>query len=212
MYEAEREELVEILQSKGIKDENVLRAIKKVERHKFVPETILFHAYLDKALPIGDNQTISQPYTVAFMTEALAIQKGDKVLEIGTGSGYQAAILLEMGCEVYSIERISNIYNRTLKLFDQMRLRAALRCSDGTIGWSDYAPYDKIIVTAAGPSVPNALKRQLKVGGKLVMPVGEKSSQSLVVLTKTGEDEFEAVSHPNFLFVPLIGHEGWEKK
>ncbi len=212
MYEAEREELVETLRGKGIKDENVLRAIQTVERNKFVPETLLFHAYVDKALPIGSEQTISQPYTVAFMTETLEIRKGDKVLEIGTGSGYQAAVLLEMGCEVYSIERISEIYNRTLKLFDAMRLRAALRCSDGTIGWSDYAPYDKIIVTAAGPSVPSALKRQLKVGGKLVMPVGEKSSQSLVVLTKTGEDEFETVSHPNFLFVPLIGHEGWSGK
>jgi len=212
MYEAEREELLETLRGKGIKDENVLRAIQTVERHKFVPETLLFHAYVDKALPIGSEKTISQPYTVAFMTETLEIQKGDKVLEIGTGSGYQAAVLLEMGCDVYSIERISEIYNRTLKLFDEMRLRAALRCSDGTIGWNDYAPYDKIIVTAAGPSVPSALKKQLKIGGKLVMPVGEKSLQSLVVLTKTGEDEFETVSHPNFLFVPLIGHDGWRKK
>lgn len=211
MYEAEKEELVKILLEKKINNSRVLGAIGKINRHLFVPDGVKLHAYKDVALPIGLDQTISQPYTVAFMTQLLDVNVGDKILEIGTGSGYQAAILLEMGCKVFSIERNSEIYNRTLKLFDDLSLRAALRCSDGTIGWSEYAPYDGIIVTAGGPSVPPDLKKQLIIGGRLVIPIGDRNSQKILQIKKISDNEFETKSYPSFAFVPLIGRSGWEK-
>ena len=212
MFEQERETLVNIIKDKGIKDERVLNAFMKVERHLFVQDIMRYHSYKDVALPIGHGQTISQPYTVAFMTEALNLESGKKVLEIGTGSGYQAAILEKMGIRVFSIERNHNLYNRTLKLFDELGIRAALRCADGTIGWEEFAPYDGIIVTAGGPTIPEKLKRQLAVGGKMIIPVGDKKSQTMKILTKTAEDEFEIEDMPQFAFVPLIGKEGWKEK
>ena len=212
MANRNQEELVEILRSKGIHDEKVISAFLKVDRINFVPDIMKHHAYKDTALPIGHDQTISQPYTVAFMTQELNVKNGDKVLEIGTGSGFQAAILSAMGMRVFSIERNSFIYNRTLKLFDKFGYRVAARCSDGTIGWSEYAPYNGIIVTAGGPSIPEALKKQLAIGGRLVIPVGSKGTQVLKVVTKTDENKFDIVEHENFLFVPLIGKEGWNKK
>jgi protein-L-isoaspartate(D-aspartate) O-methyltransferase len=148
MNENERKDLVEILRKKGVSDENVLSAFYEVDRKKFIPDVMKHHAYKDVALPIGYGQTISQPYTVAFMTQALKVGKDSKVLEIGTGSGYQAAILYNMGVKVYTIERSNELYNRTLKLFDELNIRVAARCSDGTIGWDEFAPYDGIIVTA----------------------------------------------------------------
>lgn len=212
MFETEREALVEIIKRKGIKDENVLNAFMNVERHLFVDDIMKRHSYTDVALPIGHGQTISQPYTVAFMTEALNLKPGSKVLEIGTGSGYQAAILEKMGMRVFSIERNHNLYNRALTLFDKLGIRAALRCADGTIGWEEFAPYDGIIVTAGGPTVPIKLKKQLAVGGKMVIPVGNKTSQAMKVLTKTSEEEFDIQDMPQFTFVPLIGKEGWKEK
>jgi len=212
MFEIEREALVETIKRKGIKDENVLNAFLNVERHLFVEDIMKRHSYTDVALPIGHGQTISQPYTVAYMTEALNLKPGSKVLEIGTGSGYQAAILEKMGMRVFSIERNHNLYNRALTLFDKLGIRAALRCADGTIGWEEYAPYDGIIVTAGGPTVPVKLKKQLAVGGKMVIPVGNKTSQSMKILTKISEEEFDIQDMPQFTFVPLIGKEGWKEK
>lgn len=212
MANRNQEELVNLLRSKGIKNEDVLNAFLKVDRIEFVPEIMKHHAYKDTALPIGHEQTISQPYTVAFMTQELNVKNGDKVLEIGTGSGFQAAILSALGVRVFSIERNSFIYNRTLKLFDKYGYRVAARCSDGTIGWSEFAPYNGIIVTAGGPSIPEALKKQLAIGGRLVIPIGSKGTQVLKVVTKLEENKFDIVDHPNFLFVPLIGKEGWDNK
>ncbi|MGQ7718581.1 protein-L-isoaspartate(D-aspartate) O-methyltransferase [Melioribacter sp. OK-6-Me] len=212
MYEEERKELVENLKKKGIKDEKVLEAIFNVERHRFVPEIVAPHAYNDVALPIGYGQTISQPYTVAIMTETLDVQPSQKILEIGTGSGYQAAILNYLGARVFTIERNHNLYNRALKIFDELNLKIAARCSDGTLGWEEYSPYDRIIVTAGSPSVPTQLKKQLKIGGKLVIPVGDRTSQVLNVLNKISEDKFEVQEIPYFAFVPLIGKEGWREK
>jgi len=211
MYKQQRFELIESLRLKGIKDELFLQAVLNVEREKFIPSGVRQHAYKDIALPIGYGQTISQPYTIAVMTEALQIKKGDKVLEIGTGSGYQAALLYEMGAKVYSIERHIDIYNEVLKRFEKLSIRVHCRCSDGSMGWESYAPFDKIIVTAGAPNVPEALKKQLAIDGKMVIPVGSMSSQTLKVLTKTATDEFEIEEIPSFVFVPLIGKEGWQK-
>jgi protein-L-isoaspartate(D-aspartate) O-methyltransferase len=211
MYETEREDLVEKLRKRGITDENVLRAISVVERDKFVPDALKIHAYKDIALPIGYGQTISQPYTVAYMTQALELNKNEKVLEIGTGSGYQAALLEIMGMKVYSIERQLEIYLNTQKLFDKLGIRVHTKYGDGTIGWEEFSPYDGIIVTAGSPSVPASLKKQLAAGGRLVIPVGDKRSQLLKVIRKTGEDIFDERDIPEFAFVPLIGREGWSR-
>ena len=212
MLEHERNDLVEVIKKKGISDPNVIDAIGRVERHLFVPPAIQHLAYEDNALPIGFGQTISQPFTVAFMTQALNLQKGEKILEIGTGSGYQAAVLFEMGMRIYSIERNMEIYNRTLKLFDKLGIRVAARCSDGTLGWKEYAPYDAIVVTAGGPSIPEYLKKQLAIGGRMVIPVGDKKSQTMKILKKLDEEKFDIKESPYFAFVPLIGKEGWKNE
>jgi protein-L-isoaspartate(D-aspartate) O-methyltransferase len=211
MYKQQRRELVENLKLKGISDESLLMAIGKVEREKFVQPVMKPNAYKDIALPIGYGQTISQPFTIAIMTQALEVKKGDKVLEIGTGSGYQAAILFEMGAKVFSIERNIDIYNEVLKRFEKLGIRVHCKCGDGTLGWDQYSPFDRIIVTAGSPVVPETLKKQLAVNGKMVIPVGSMSSQVLKVITKTAEDEFEIEEIPSFVFVPLVGREGWQK-
>ena len=211
MYKIQRLELVANLRSKGIFDEKLLQAISNVEREKFVTPVMKPNAYKDIALPIGYGQTISQPFTIAMMTQSLEVNKGDKILEIGTGSGYQAAILFEMGAKVYSIERNIDIYNEVLKRFDKIGIRVHCKCGDGTLGWEQYSPFDKVIVTAGSPVVPETLKKQLAVNGRMVIPVGNMSSQSLKVLTKTAEDEFEIEDIPQFAFVPLIGREGWKE-
>lgn len=210
MYHTERQELVNKLMQKGITSENVLSALRTVERHKFVPLAIRQHSYKDIALPIGYGQTISQPYTVAYMTQALELKPGQKVLEIGTGSGYQAAILYNMGMDVFSIERHFEIYNNTRKLFDKLGIRVHAKYGDGTIGWDEFSPFDGILVTAGSPSVPNSLKKQLAVGGRMVIPVGDKNTQILKIFKKTDVDEFEIIDVPEFKFVPLIGREGWK--
>ncbi|HVO72572.1 MAG TPA: protein-L-isoaspartate(D-aspartate) O-methyltransferase [Ignavibacteriaceae bacterium] len=212
MYESERQELVEKLTQHGIEDPNVLKAMNRVERHKFVPDALQIHAYKDVALPIGYGQTISQPYTVAYMTQAMELIAGSKVLEIGTGSGYQAAILYEMGMRVYTIERQFEIYLKTQKLLDELAVRVYTKFGDGTIGWEEFAPYEGIIVTAGSPSIPSSLKKQLAINGKLVIPVGTKASQILKIVTKIDQDKFEIKDIPEFIFVPLIGREGWDEK
>ena len=212
MYETERQELVDKISLKGITDKAVLKAISEVERHKFVPDAMKHHAYNDVDLPIGYGQTISQPFTVAYMTQALKLNPGDKVLEIGTGSGYQAALLVNMGMEVYSIERNVDIFYKTRMLLDEMGLRINTKCGDGTLGWEEFAPYNGIIVTAGAPAIPNSLKKQLALGGRVFIPVGNKISQCLKIVTKLDEDKFEIEEIPEFAFVPLIGREGWKEK
>ena len=169
-------------------------------------------AYVNEPLPIGEGQTISQPYTVAFMTQALRLKPGYKVLEIGTGSGYQAALLIKMGMDVYSIERNVDIFYQTRKLLDKLGLRINTKCGDGTLGWEEYAPFNGILVTAGSPTIPKSLMKQLAVGGKMVIPVGNKYSQILKIVTKIEEENFEVEDVPEFAFVPLIGREGWKDK
>ncbi len=212
MYETERQDLVDKLSLKGIHDIYVLKALGDVDRHIFVPDAMKHHSYKDVALPIGYGQTISQPYTVAFMTQALRLKPNYKILEIGTGSGYQAALLEKMGMNVYSIERNVDIFYKTRKLFDNLGLRINTKCGDGTLGWEEYSPFDGIIVTAGSPTIPKSLKKQLAIGGRMVIPVGNKTSQILKVVTKVDEDNFEIEDIPEFAFVPLIGREGWNER
>ena len=212
MFRVQREELVDEITRKGITDLAVIKAIGIVPRERFIEKTMYHMAYKDVALPIGYDQTISQPYTVAFMTQLLNIKKpGMKILEIGTGSGYQAAVLFEMGCDVYSIERNLDLHHRTTKLFDKLGIRVHAKYGDGTIGWKDFAPFDGILVTAGSPSIPQKLKEQLVVGGRMIIPVGDRVSQKLILLKKISEEEFETETIPEFAFVPLIGREGWKK-
>jgi len=211
MSKTERNILVDNIEAKGITDQNVLKALRTIEREKFVPVTMQNNAYRDIALPIGYGQTISQPYTVALMTQELRVKKGDKILEIGTGSGYQAAILYKMGTFVYSIERNFDLFRNAQKIFDNLGIRVSTKCGDGTIGWVEYAPFNGIIVTAGSPDIPESLKKQLTTGGKLVIPVGNKRTQTLKVITRVSEEEFEIESIPEFAFVPLIGREAWDK-
>ena len=212
MYKLQRLELVESLEKKGITDESFLNAMRDVEREKFIPSGVRQHTYRDIALPIGHGQTISQPYTIGIMTQALNVKKGNKALEIGTGAGYQAALLEKMGAKVYSIERNFDIYNEAVKRFDKLGIRVHCKHGDGTIGWEEYAPFDKIIVTAGSPGVPEQLKKQLAIDGKMVIPVGNKFSQTLQVLTKYSDDEFEVEDIHEFALVPLIGREGLKEQ
>ncbi len=209
-FSVAREDMVRLLKDRGISDERVLAAMLKVERHLFVPLPLRNHAYDDAALPIGEGQTISQPFTVAVMTEALCVKELDKILEIGTGSGYQAAILAEMGARVFTIERISSLLRNARRTLEELNVRFVSKESDGTIGWSQFAPYDGVVVTAGAPEIPKALVEQLKIGGKLVVPVGSHSFQQMKVITKLNDDnEFEVIDKADFKFVPLIGREGW---
>ncbi|NNC95735.1 MAG: protein-L-isoaspartate(D-aspartate) O-methyltransferase [Chitinophagales bacterium] len=201
-----RKELVQLLEKKGISDHKVLAAMEKVARHLFFKDSV-FHkvAYKDKAFPIGFGQTISQPYTVAYQTQLLEINKGDKVLEIGTGSGYQAAIINELGGRVYSIERQQGLFERTKKLLIDMGYsRIKLFFGDGFGGLPAFAPFDKIIITAAAPEIPKALKEQLKVGGLMVIPLGDGDFQRMLRLKKTSEDEFDTEEFERFSFVPML--------
>jgi protein-L-isoaspartate(D-aspartate) O-methyltransferase len=204
-----RNKLVKILQNKGISDERVLHAVGKVPRHVFFDNALLEHAYQDKAFPIGEGQTISQPYTVAFQTEKLELKTGDKVLEIGTGSGYQACILLEMGAKVYTIEYNKKLYEKTKAFLPTMGYKPYFFLGDGSKGLPAKAPYDKIIVTAGAPVVPSALTDQLAENGILIIPVGNRERQVMMRITrKNGELIKEEFDH--FAFVPLLGKEGWK--
>jgi len=207
-FDEDRLNLVNNLIKKGIKDEKVLMAISKVPRHEFVQNAFISRAYEDTALPIGSNQTISQPYTVALMTESLNVKENSKILEIGTGSGYQAAILAEMGARVFSIERIPELLLQAQKILEKLNYKVTCKVGDGTIGWSEFAPYDGIIITAAAPEVPKSLLEQLADGGKLVAPIGSIEIQDLHIITKRGDKYFTDIKY-GFRFVPLIGKEGW---
>ncbi|MBN1580537.1 MAG: protein-L-isoaspartate(D-aspartate) O-methyltransferase [Anaerolineae bacterium] len=212
-YESQRESMVDTqIASRGIHDERVLAAIRVVPRHRFVPDHVVGSAYRDSPLPIGDGQTISQPYIVALMTELLQLETSDKVLEIGTGSGYQTAILAQVVAEVITVERIpalARAASRTLTDLGYGNIH--VKVGDGTLGWPDEAPYNAIIVTAASPSMPEPLKAQLADGGRLVAPVGPRRAQILQRVRRTG-DLFHTESLIGVAFVPLIGEHGWQER
>jgi protein-L-isoaspartate(D-aspartate) O-methyltransferase len=199
-----RKRLVAELRQKGISDEEVLRAIDTVPRHLFMDAAFLVHAYTDKAFPISSGQTISQPYTVAVQTSLLRVKKRDKILEVGTGSGYQAAILAEIGAKVYTIERYRDLFLKAQKTLASLGYNIDFFYGDGYAGKPQYGPFDGIVVTAAAPEVPSDLLRQLKTGGRLVVPVGSSSSQAMTVVERTGEDSFEYSTHGDFVFVPML--------
>jgi protein-L-isoaspartate(D-aspartate) O-methyltransferase len=201
--------LIKHLRAKGI-SEKVLSALEVLAREKFLSSAMQNRAYDDTALPIDCNQTISQPYTVAFMTDQLDVHEDDKILEIGTGSGYQAALLALLGARVFTVERIPELFTKATKLFREWELKINTRLGDGTLGWNEFAPYDGIIVTAAAPSVPKSLLAQLKIGGRMVIPIGDLSTQDMYTITKTGEDKYVEDITRSFKFVPLIGKQGWE--
>ncbi len=205
-----RKLLIKEVASKGIKDQRVLDAMLKLPRHFFFDDIFVTHAYEDKAFPIGQGQTISQPYTVAFQSELLEIKPGDKILEIGTGSGYQAAILLELGADVYTIEYNKVLYQKTKTFLPQLGYRPRFFHGDGSKGLTEHAPYDGIIVTAGAPTLPQDLVKQLKVGGKLIIPVGNDKSQVMYRLKKVGENKISKKAFSNFSFVPLRGEKGWK--
>jgi protein-L-isoaspartate(D-aspartate) O-methyltransferase len=196
--------LAKILLDKGIKDQNVLDAIRKIPRHLFLDSSFEDYAYQDKAFPIAANQTISQPYTVAFQSELLQIKKDDKVLEIGTGSGYQTAVLCLLGAKVYSVERQNELFKKTAVLLPKLGIRPKhLSFGDGYKGLEHYAPFDSIIVTAGAPIIPKPLMAQLKIGGRLVIPVGEKE-QIMTLLIRKNETQFEKHEFGDCKFVPLL--------
>jgi len=199
-----RNKLVELLRSKGIKDEAVLKAMNTIPRHFFFDSTFLEFAYEDKAFPIGSGQTISQPYTVAFQTELLQVQKGMRVLEVGTGSGYQASILAEMGIHLLTIERQKLLYETLKALNPPLNYRIRLFYGDGYEGLPAHAPFDRILITAAAPFIPEALIKQLKTGGILVAPVGKSDVQIMTRITKLSDTEVKTETHGTFRFVPML--------
>ena len=198
--------------SRGIKDRRVVEIMRRIPRHLFLDEALWPQAYEDHPLPIGEKQTISQPYIVALMTEALQLTGKEKVLEIGTGSGYQTAVLAELADRIYTIERIPAIAKRARKIFDQLRYRnIVMTIADGSSGWKEHSPYDRIIVTAASPAVPEPLLNQLIGGGRLVIPIGNELDQDLKVYEKDNEDEFTEHDYGECRFVKLVGEHGWKK-
>ncbi|MFD0975927.1 protein-L-isoaspartate(D-aspartate) O-methyltransferase [Salinimicrobium gaetbulicola] len=203
-HQGKRRQLARIVAEKGITDENVLDTIRKIPRHLFMDSSFEDHAYQDKAFPIAADQTISQPYTVAFQTEVLQVSKGDLVLEIGTGSGYQTAVLCELGAKVYSIERQLELFKRTKLFLSKLGYRPRyLGFGDGYKGLPDYAPFDRIIVTAGAPYVPKPLLSQLKVGGRMVIPVGV-DTQVMTLFERKSKTEFQKTEFGEFRFVPLL--------
>ncbi len=203
-HQGMRKRLVDGLKIKGIRDEKVLAAINNVPRHLFMESSFLNFAYKDQAFPIGAGQTISQPYTVAFQTLLLQVEKNDKILEVGTGSGYQAAVLLEMGAKVFTIERQKELFQKVQKFLPEIGYHPACFFGDGYEGLPAFAPFDKILVTAGAPSVPDALKEQLKIGGRLVIPVGKENRQEMLLVTRVSENEYTTEKHGGFVFVPLL--------
>jgi len=199
-----RKNLVEEIRAKGIVDERVLSAIEKIPRHLFLDSSFLKYAYQDKPFPIGDGQTISQPYTIAFQTQLLQVEKGYKVLEIGTGSGYQACVLIEMGTKVFSVERVRNLYQKTKLFLPSIGYHPKLFYGDGYKGLPAYAPFDRIIVTAGAPYIPDDLVKQLKPGGILVIPVGMGNIQEMTSITKISETNIVKKQWGSFRFVPLL--------
>jgi protein-L-isoaspartate(D-aspartate) O-methyltransferase len=208
-FDHEKEEMIDLLARRGIVDERLIGAMRRVDRHEFVGDAFVNRSYEDSALPIGCAQTISQPYTVAFMTQALGINPGDRVLEIGTGSGYQAAILAEMGARVFTIERHMQLLMAARERFEKHSYNIASKCGDGTLGWNEFAPYQGIIVTAGAPEAPQALVDQLAAGGTLVIPIGGMELQDLHIIRRTAAG-ISATQATGFKFVPLIGKSGWK--
>lgn len=210
-YTIARRRMVEQqIAARGILDQRVLDAMLAIPRHLFVETALQGHAYSDSSLPIGEKQTISQPYTVAVMTAALELKGDERVLEIGTGSGYQTAILSKLARRVYSIERIAIFIGRARKLLDQLRLsNINLKIADGTLGWNDQAPFAAILVAAGSPQVPDEYLDQLEVGGVLVMPVGDKDQQTLLRIVRQKDGSFKQEQLMGCKFVPLIGKQGW---
>ncbi|MBN1108348.1 MAG: protein-L-isoaspartate(D-aspartate) O-methyltransferase [Bacteroidales bacterium] len=199
-----RKRLVAELKKKGISDEEVLRAIDTVPRHLFMDPAFLIHAYVDKAFPISSGQTISQPYTVAVQTSLLEVKKRHRILEIGTGSGYQAAVLAEMGAKVYTIERFRDLYLKAQQTLRSLGYEADFFYGDGYAGKAQYGPFDGIIITAAIKEIPGELLQQLKTGGRLVAPVGDSSYQVMTLMIRENDDSFTTTTHGTFVFVPML--------
>lgn len=210
-YERQRMEMVKNqVAARGVQDPRVLDALRRVPRHLFVSEALMDQAYGDYPLPIGEQQTISQPFIVAEMTQALQLTPEDRVLEIGTGSGYQAAVLAEIAYRVYTVERIHSLYVNARRLFDRLRYHNILtRYSDGTTGWKDESPFDAVIVTAGAPRIPESLVDQLAPGGRMVIPVGDQYSQELIRLVK-GREGVHRTNLGGCRFVKLVGEQGWK--
>ena len=211
MYKRHRVEMVQrFVVDAGIKDPRIADDMRRIQRHRFVEPALAHQAYMDKSLPIGFGQTISHPTTVAYMTQLLQLKGHERILEIGTGSGYQAAVLAEIGVKVYSIERIGDLSRRVQKLFDELGYyTVGLRIGDGSLGWTAHAPYDRIIVTAGSPEPPKALLAQLAEKGRMVIPVGGKTGQKLMIITRQA-DKYDIIEHDFRDFVPLIGKKGWD--
>lgn len=204
LQKGKRRKLVAGIRKKGIRDDRVLKAMEELPRHFFMAKDFESWAYEDKAFPIGNEQTISQPYTVAYQTALLDVKPREKVLEIGTGSGYQAAILSVLGARVYTIERQKPLYDKTKKLLKKLGFGGIrIFFKDGYLGLPEFAPFDKILITAGAPEIPETLLQQLKIGGKMVVPVGKKV-QTMYCITKTGEDEYEEETFADFRFVPFL--------
>ena len=212
IYDRKIEAMIDTIKSRGFNDERVLNAMRVVPRHKFVPGPLSMDSYRDSPLPIGHQQTISQPYIVALMTHLLDVKVGDKILEIGTGSGYQAAVLAELGATVFTIERHFELWKKSAQVFKTLGYDKIInRHGDGSTGWSSLSPFDGIIVTAAGPDVPSVLIDQIKSTGHLVIPVGSKFTQELVCVSKLEDGSVEEKRITGVSFVPLIGKEGWKE-
>lgn len=208
-HKGERKILVEHLKKRGISNEKVLECMLMVPRHFFFHKDFWDHAYEDKAFQIGAGQTISHPHTVAYQTELLGIKENDKVLEIGTGSGYQTSILLELGAEVYTIERQKELFDKTKKLLSSLSYKPKYFYGDGSKGIPAFAPFDKIICTAGSPSIPNTLLAQLKIGGRMVIPVGNEKEQKMNLVERITHSEFHTEVLDSFRFVPMIGEQAW---
>jgi len=204
LAKGKRKKLIDEIRRKGISDEEVLRAMNAVPRHEFMDPAFLHHAYSDKAFPISSGQTISQPYTVAVQTSLLNVRKRDKILEIGTGSGYQCAILVEMGARVYTIERHRELYIKAQRTLSALGYTADFFYGDGYEGKPQYGPFDGIIITAAAAEVPEKLPHQLKIGGRLVVPIGRSEMQTMTLVVRTGENDFDYTEHGTFVFVPML--------
>ncbi len=208
-FNEQRRLLIDSLRKKGNLDSRVLEVMASLPREQFVNPAFSSRSYEDNALPIAANQTISQPYTVAYMTSLLNIKTGDKILEIGTGSGYQACVLSLLGARVFTVERIPELYESAKRIFRQFNMNINSRLADGSLGWRDFAPYSSIIITAAAPVIPSQMLEQLDIGGKMVVPVGNRENQVMNIITRIDKDNFDEKKTDNFKFVPLIGKEGW---
>jgi len=211
IFEQRKLQMIERLRKRGIKDEAVLAAMQKINRHSFISAGLEIQSYDETSLPIGYGQTISHPYTVAVMTQALNVKKGERILEIGTGSGYQAAILCELGADVYTIEKVAALAKISKQRLEKEGYFFKMRVGDGTIGWQTYAPFDAVIVTAGAPVVPDNMIDQLADGGRLIIPVGDQDQQLLTLYLKENSNSLKKLEIETLNFVPLLGRKGWQQ-